>query len=58
MRFMFSCQGINKLMTNGTKFYQILNFVHEKYKLKVSEYHMHYIDHEGDAIALDSQTDF
>jgi uncharacterized protein YbgA (DUF1722 family) len=55
---MFSYQGINKLMTNGTNFNKILNFVHENYKLKVLEYHMHYIDHEGDAIALDSQTDF
>jgi hypothetical protein len=57
MRFMISYEGINKLMQNGTNFNQILNFVYENYNLKVSEYHMYYIDHEGDAITLDSQTD-
>lgn len=57
MRLLLNYKGINKILMKFEHYSDIVQFVNESFFLKMSKWHLVYIDSDGDTISLDSDLD-
>lgn len=57
MRLLLNYKGINKIMPNVENYAGIVQFIHENFFLKMSNWTLSYFDDDGDSISLDSELD-